>query len=343
MNTIFNPDFDKTLYPKTKLNKLTDGASVAVSGTVSACRKPCASGPMFLLTLCSVEGKVTATVFHENPLYAFVEAMPSTCNAIIYGKVSLNGKYVNLAIDNIEFKAEKLIDKDELNPATSNVFKELSSYMEKIEDPFLRNVVNSVYSNEKIMKRFLMAPASECSAGAYIGGLAARTVMTCRLIQNAFMTIKYDSNFGVVNSDMLLAAALLHDVGRAYIYDISGDGKFFKNEYAILDTDTSITRDTVRMAIKDTLNIKDEEGNKLYAPKNGDVVKELIHVIDSCKYSFPGASSIAPRTEIAIIFSHMIAIADAMGMFERLMSSNIGEEKLVKAFEGGKTYFLPSL
>ena len=340
MNATFQPNLDKSLYTKTKLNRLTDGAMVSVSGSVSVCRKPCASGSMFLLTLCSAEGKATATVFHDNPMYAFVETMPTVCNVMLYGKVALNGKYTNLLLDNIEFHIRESVNPDDLDPGTSTVYCRLINYVAKIEDDFLRNVVNNVYSSGKIMKRFLAAPASEFSAGAFIGGLAQRTLATCELIDNAFAHGKPVGP--AADTDMLFASALLHDVGRAFIYDIAGDGQFFKNEYSILDTDTSLTRDFVRAAIKDVLNIKDEDGNKLYAPKNGDVVKELIHIIDSCKYFFAGGEALSPRTKTAMVFAHLISIADAVSMFDALKASNIGEEKLLRAFDGGKTYFFPA-
>ena len=71
-----------------------------------------------------------------------------------------------------------------------------------------------------------------------------------------------------LNHDLVKTAALLCNIGRAYMYDIQPDGKFLKNDYGVLDSDTSLTRDAVKKAIADTVSIEDENHKKLHVPKH---------------------------------------------------------------------------
>lgn len=341
MIVIFNESFDKNEYPNTPVSKLESGERVSVAGSLTISKKTCSSGPMFSCTLSRRDGKIGISVFPENDLFSFVESMPTSCEAIVYGTVAVNGKYVNVVPDNIEYFTETSLPASEFQVSTSALYQNLIAFVSEIKDDFLRNVVNTVYENEKVMKRFLVAPASEYSSGSYLGGLATVTLESCKLAHMLCFASGEKSVDLKINSDMIFTAILLCNIGRAYMYDIDSDGKFYKNEYAVLDTDTALTRDTVRNAIKDTLNIRTEDGDRLYVPNNTDVIKELIHMIDTSKSMISMNPSITPRTRNASILSFIIGITNSMGTYDKLENSNLSHEKLVRAFDNGKVYFIP--
>ena len=99
--------------------------------------------------------------------------------------------------------------------------------------------------------------------------------------------------------------------------------------------------DAVKNAMHIVAAIKDDENNDMYRPKNGDVVKELIHILDTSKSLIGYQSSMVPRTRNASVFASIINIVNSIGTFDKLENSNIANDKLVKAFEGGKYYFIP--
>lgn len=333
-------DFDGSLFVESDIASLVPDASVKVTGTMSVTKKIGKQGDFLSVTMTKKGSLLGATIFADNPLYeTLVKYDGKKLDGSIYGVVYVNGKYVNLNVANIEYWIEDKPDASELKVDTSQRYVDLRSYADKIADKYLQAVVMDVYNNTKIMNRFLAAPASEFSAYSYLGGLAKMTEDIC------FVTVSMTENRDLnallgMNKDMLLTAALLCNIGRAYMYDIDKDGNFTKNEYGILDSDTSLTRDAVKQAMRNVAALA-EEGDPALKPKNVDVVRELIHVLDTSKSQIGFQPANAPRTRTASLFASIVNLVNAAGTFDKLENSNVANEKLVKAFEGGKYYFLP--
>lgn len=341
MMNSFIKDFDGANYRETDLTNLTENESVKVVGPISITKKTGKQKEFLSITMAKKNNLIGATVFQESPLYAFLEGFAGTkIDGTIYGTIYTNGKYVNINIANVEYWSEDSIDPKEFTPDESEIYRSLRSFMDGIDDPYLKQVVLGIYDNEKIMKKFLIAPASEFSAYSYLGGLAKMTEDICFITDNMINNRDINDMLGM-NYDIVMTAALLCNIGRAYMYDIDKDGKFSKNEYGILDTDSSLTRDAVKQSMRNVSENVDEEGNSKFKPKNSDVVKELIHILDTSKSLIGFQPAIVPRTRNASIFASIVNIVNSLGTFDKLENSNVANEKLVKAFEGGKYYFIP--
>lgn len=334
-------NFDESQYTSADISKLQDDALVKINGTITVNKKSGSSGDYYSIILSRRDSKVGANVFNDHPLFNYLSSLPSCMEGFMYGKVYRNGKFVNVDLANVDYYVEDAVNFSEMDPETSMIYGELVSYADCIDDAFLRNVTLSIYNNKRIMKKFLSAPASEFSAYSWIGGLAQMTrdiarLVDCLIAPTASIDLK-------LNRDLVKSAALLCNIGRAYMYDIQADGKFLKNDYGVLDTDTSLTRDAVKKAISDTMLIEDENHSKLYVPKHGDVVKELIHILDTSKCMLSsGTGTNSPRTRNAAIFAMAVGMVNSYGTFCKLENANIGNEKIVKAFDGGKCYFIPA-
>jgi 3'-5' exoribonuclease len=84
----------------------------------------------------------------------------------------------------------------------------LESLIEEVRHPGLRAVLDRVFGDAAFMERFSRCPAAQTHHHAYVGGLLEHTVSvaaTCQAVGQG-----YDA----VDADLLLAAALLHDVGK---------------------------------------------------------------------------------------------------------------------------------
>lgn len=334
-------NFDSTMYVETDMSALEANANVKLTGSISVSKKVGKQKEFLSLTIAKKNNLVGATVFPGNPIYdVLVGYDGKKIDGSLYGSVYINGKYVNLNLANVDYYVDEPKNPKEFNIESSDMYVNLRGYIEEIDDPYVKQVVKTIYDNERIMKKFLMAPASEFSAYSYLGGLATMTLDTCAMVSEM---VYNDLIAGMikVNRDLLFASALLCNIGRAYMYDIDKDGKFSKNEYGVIDTDTSLTRDAVKNAMHIVAAIKDDENNDMYRPKNGDVVKELIHILDTSKSLIGYQSSMVPRTRNASVFASIINIVNSIGTFDKLENSNIANDKLVKAFEGGKYYFIP--
>ncbi|MGB4442612.1 MAG: HD domain-containing protein [Coriobacteriia bacterium] len=85
---------------------------------------------------------------------------------------------------------------------------ELRALVKGVGDPALSGVVRRVFSEAGFMKRFRMCPASQSYHHAYIGGLLEHTVgvaTLCRALCDLYPHL---------DGDLLLAGALLHDIGK---------------------------------------------------------------------------------------------------------------------------------
>jgi 3'-5' exoribonuclease len=84
----------------------------------------------------------------------------------------------------------------------------LESLMGEVRHPGLRAVLARVFGDAIFMERFARCPAAQTHHHAYVGGLLEHTVSvaaTCQAVGQG-----YDA----IDADLLLAAALLHDVGK---------------------------------------------------------------------------------------------------------------------------------
>ena len=104
-------------------------------------------------------------------------------------------------------------DPAEFLPAAYRSADELDGFLEhlvrEVYDPALRAVVEATILTGPLASDFRRAPATRSAHHAYLGGLLEHTVAVATLVgETCTLHPKLDS-------DLLMAAALLHDVGRA--------------------------------------------------------------------------------------------------------------------------------
>ena len=103
-----------------------------------------------------------------------------------------------------------------VHPDRDKLWNRLVEYIESIKDKNLRDFLQKdVFGSSGVRERFVSAPAASTHHHAFIGGLLCHTVSVT------------DMCFGLackrnVDRDMLLAGALVHDIGKIDAYDWSG-------------------------------------------------------------------------------------------------------------------------
>jgi 3'-5' exoribonuclease len=111
------------------------------------------------------------------------------------------------AIEEAEF------DPAEFLPTAYRDAEELNGFLEhlarEIHDAPLREVVERVLFTEPIAGEFRRAPCTRAGHHAYVGGLLEHTVAVATLV------LEVCQLHPRLDSDLLMAAALLHDVGKA--------------------------------------------------------------------------------------------------------------------------------
>lgn len=98
-------------------------------------------------------------------------------------------------------------------PAAYRSLEELDGFLEhlirEVHDPALRAVVERVTASGPLAAEFRRAPCSRAGHHAYLGGLIEHTVAVGTLV------LELCQLHPRLDSDMLMAAALVHDAGRA--------------------------------------------------------------------------------------------------------------------------------
>jgi 3'-5' exoribonuclease len=105
------------------------------------------------------------------------------------------------------------LDPAEFLPAAYRDAEELDGFLEhltrEVHDPALREVVERILYTEPVAADFRRAPCTRAGHHAYVGGLLEHTVAVGTLVGEVCQLHPR------LDSDLLMAAALLHDVGKA--------------------------------------------------------------------------------------------------------------------------------
>lgn len=166
--------------------------------------------PYLSLELRDRSGTIAARAFREVDRLA---ARFERGDAIrVSGKVERFRGELVAEIDDV-----RKLEGDELDPAgflprAYRDGEELAGFLEhlirEVHDPGLRAVVEKVLLTEPVASEFRRAPCSRAGHHAYLGGLIEHTVAVGTLVGEVCQLHPR------LDSDMLMAAALLHDVGK---------------------------------------------------------------------------------------------------------------------------------
>jgi 3'-5' exoribonuclease len=122
------------------------------------------------------------------------------------------------AVDLADFLPESSRNREEMR-------LELSQRVASLGDPHLRALMESFLADEEFMARYEMAPAAKGMHHVFVGGLLEHSLSVASLV-DAILPL-----YRGINRDLLVAGALLHDVGKVremtYLrsFDYTDEGK----------------------------------------------------------------------------------------------------------------------
>ena len=107
-----------------------------------------------------------------------------------------------------EFVSHSAHDIDEM-------FLELCSFIESIENPHLKGLLEAFFKDEEFIKEFKASPAARNIHHVCVGGLLEHTLSTARICE--YLTTHYEN----LDADLLITMAILHDIGKVKELEIS--------------------------------------------------------------------------------------------------------------------------
>ncbi len=101
------------------------------------------------------------------------------------------------------------------------MIKRLDSVIASLEDPWVRTLLEAIFSDSDVRARFKTAPAAKAMHHAFIGGLIEHVLSISEIVD--FVVEHYRDDMAL-NRDILMAGAILHDIGK--IFELSYTSSF---------------------------------------------------------------------------------------------------------------------
>lgn len=181
---------------------------------------------------------------------------------------------------------------------------ELAAVIEGIADAAIQALLREIFQGETLA-RFQRAPAAKKMHHAYIGGLIEHSLSIVAMAE------KTASHYSLLNRDMLIAGALLHDIAKIEEFDFSRP-PFGYTDRGRLVGHLVLGVEMVRKAAE-----------KVAALTN-DQVDQLMHIILSHHGQFAFGSPVLPMTPEAILLHHLDDMDAKMNYMEGLREKMIG-------------------
>ncbi len=129
--------------------------------------------------------------------------------AVAYqGGIQVNVTSVN-ALAESEYSIRDFLPSSQKDPAA--MMAELDNIISGMNDKSLRALLTSIFKDPEIRELFSLAPAAKSMHHSYLGGLLEHTLSICGLAEKIAGHYKKG-----INKDLLLAGAILHDIGKIY-------------------------------------------------------------------------------------------------------------------------------
>lgn len=96
------------------------------------------------------------------------------------------------------------------------MFEAFVGYLDTVEDPWLRALLEAFFADEAFVSRFKKAPAAKGFHHAYIGGLLEHTLSTVKLLDLVAR------HYPTIRRDLLITGGILHDIGKIAEFNFDG-------------------------------------------------------------------------------------------------------------------------
>lgn len=180
------------------------------------------------------------------------------------------------------------------------MIRELRQQIKSLQEPW-QTLTGHLLLDEEFLPKFASSPAARSMHHAFIGGLLEHT------LSMATMADYMSEHYPQVNRSLLIAGALLHDMGKVHEYSIEGEFAFSDDGRLVGHIVRAITMVETAAAELDILT--------------PEQTREIVHLIASHHGTLEFGSPVTPKTLEAILL-HQLDLLDSrvQGYFDFLES-----------------------
>ena len=156
-------------------------------------------------------GTIDAKVWDPNS--AGIEEFDSLDYIEVYGEVTSFQGALQVNVKRVRLCREGEYDPADYLPISDKgidkMYQELLGIIDSIENPYLKALLDEFFrKDESFIKRFRQSSAAKSVQHGFVGGLLEHTLSVVKLCDY------YCSTYPVLNRDLLLTAAMCHDIGK---------------------------------------------------------------------------------------------------------------------------------
>jgi len=266
-----------------------------------------AGKPYLALALMDRTGEIEARVW-DNALQYDPQAEPGNF-VLVQAVAKPFREQLQLAVTSVRKVDEAGIDMAAFMPASARPLAEMAAELEAViaavADLPLQQLLRAIFRGETLVK-FQRAPAAKKLHHAYIGGLIEHTLSIVGMANKAA------GHYPLIDRDMLIAGALLHDLAKIEEFDFSRP-PFGYTDRGRLVGHLVMGVDIVRRAAAEVQTISEEQ------------LDRLLHIILSHHGQYGFGSPVLPMTPEAILLHHLDDIDAKMQYMESLCTRMNGD------------------
>jgi 3'-5' exoribonuclease len=133
---------------------------------------------------------------------------------LVKGMVQVFHNRPQMTIHKLRLMHESEVDYTDYFPASKRdpeeMWREIQGIVAGIGNPHLRGLLEAMFRDEDVARRYKRAPAAKSIHHAFLGGLIEHVLSLCGLARVVA------SRYPGVDLDLLLTGVLLHDIGKIY-------------------------------------------------------------------------------------------------------------------------------
>lgn len=230
------------------------------------------------------------------------DLVPAGIIVKVRGVVGIYQDKPQIRVERMRLAKEGEYDLGDFLPRSAKSEEELARLLdgirERVQNSYLRKLLEAIFGNPEVLKRYLMAPAGKLFHHDIVGGLAEHSLSMAEVV------VRLADHYPKLNRDLLLCGTLLHDIGKIWefevsvVIDYSDAGRLIGHINQGDEFVTSVARGIDQF------------------PK--ELLTHLRHLIISHQGAKDQGSPVVPMTPEALFLYHLDELDSRMGAVEKI-------------------------